>query len=101
GLSSEVDLVDAVPWQIVGASSSLIPFLAHDDANRALMGANMQGQAVPLVKPVSPVVGTGTELPVGLNIGRVVKSPVDGTVTYVDGQYIVVTGKDKKEHKLT
>ena len=95
-----VDLIDAVPWQIVGASSSLIPFLAHDDANRALMGANMQGQAVPLVKPESPVVGTGTEFAVGSNIGRVLKSPVDGTITFVDGQNIIVTGKDKKEHKL-
>ena len=101
GPTNIVDLIDAVPWQIVGASSSLIPFLAHDDANRALMGANMQGQAVPLVKLQSPTVGTGTELAVGSNIGRVLKSPVDGTVSYVDGQYIVVTGKDKKDHKLT
>lgn len=101
GPASIIDLIDAVPWQIVGASSSLIPFLAHDDANRALMGANMQGQAVPLVRPDSPVVGTGTEAAVGHNIGRVIKSPVDGQVTYVDGQEIVVAGKDKKEHKLT
>ncbi len=100
GLATEVDLVDAVPWQIVGASSSLIPFLAHDDANRALMGANMQGQAVPLISPHSPVVGTGTEMAVGLNIGRVAKSPVDGTVTFVDGSQIIISGKDKKEHKL-
>lgn len=100
GLSSDLDFIDTVPWQIVGASSSLIPFLAHDDANRALMGANMQGQAVPLIKPDSPVVGTGTELAVGLNIGRVIKSPVDGVISYVDGQQIIVTGKDKKEHKL-
>ncbi len=101
GLATEVEFIDTVPWQIVGASSSLIPFLAHDDANRALMGANMQGQAVPLVKPESPVVGTGTELAVGLNIGRVGKSPVDGFVTFVDGSQIVITGKDKKEYKLT
>ncbi len=100
GLTADVDLIDAVPWQIVGASSSLIPFLAHDDANRALMGANMQGQAVPLIQPHSPVVGTGTEMAVGLNIGRVLKSPVDGTVTFVDGSQIVITGKDKKEYKM-
>lgn len=101
GLASDVEFIDTVPWQIVGASSSLIPFLAHDDANRALMGANMQGQAVPLIKPTAPVVGTGTEFAVGSNIGRVLKSPVDGRVSYVDGQYILITDKNKKDHKLT
>ncbi|HEY4695157.1 MAG TPA: DNA-directed RNA polymerase subunit beta [Candidatus Nanoarchaeia archaeon] len=100
GPTSSVDLIDAVPWQIVGASSSLIPFLAHDDANRALMGANMQGQAVPLVRLESPVVGTGTEYAVGSNMGRVIKSPVSGKVTFVDGSQIVTTGDDKKEYKL-
>jgi len=101
GQADDVEFIDSVPWQIVGASSSLIPFLAHDDANRALMGANMQCQAVPLVTPTAPIVGTGTEFVVGSNIGRVLKSPVDGTITYVDGSHIVVTDKDKKEHKLT
>ncbi len=100
GLSTDVEFIDCVPWQIVGASSSLIPFLAHDDANRALMGANMQGQAVPLVQPDAPIVGTGTEYAVGANIGRVIKSPVDGTVGYVDGQHIVITDKNKRDHKL-
>lgn len=101
GFSSQVGYIDVAPWQIVGASSSLIPFLSHDDANRALMGANMQGQAVPLVKPEAPIVGTGMERVVGENIGRVVKSPVDGAVTFVDAREIVVKGKkDRKEHKL-
>lgn len=98
--SSQVEYVDVVPWQIVGASSSLIPFLAHDDANRALMGANMQAQAVPLIRPKAPVVGTGMEGVVAENIGRVLKSPVDGVVEYADGQTIVVKGSDKKEFKL-
>ena len=101
GPADQVDYVDVAPWQIVGASSSLIPFLAHDDANRALMGANMQGQAVPLVRLETPIVGTGMEKVVGENIGRVAKSPVDGVVTYVDGQEIIIKGKkDKKEYKI-
>jgi len=99
-LSSQLNFVDVVPWQIVGASSALIPFLAHDDANRALMGANMQAQAVPLVKPTSPIVGTGMEGVVALNIGRVLLSPIDGQVSYVDGEVIRVKGSDRKEHEL-
>src|SRR3972149_1714819 len=102
GSADQVDFVDIVPWQIVGASSPLIPFLAHDDANRALMGANMQGQAVPLVRLESPVVGTGTEYAVGSNMGRVVKSPVEGEATFVDSREIVIRGKkDKKEYKIS
>ena len=102
GPSSQVDYIDVAPWQIVGASSSLIPFLSHDDANRALMGANMQGQAVPLIRPEAPIVGTGMERVVGENIGRVVKSPVEGEVTFVDAREIIIKGKkDKKEHKIT
>lgn len=101
GTADQVELVDVVPWQIVGASSSLIPFLAHDDANRALMGANMQGQAVPLVRPESPTVGTGMERVVAENIGRVIKSPVDGEVTYADAREIIIKStKDKKEYNI-
>jgi len=100
GAADQVDFVDVVPWQIVGASSSLIPFLAHDDANRALMGANMQGQAVPLVRPESPIVGTGMERVVAENMGRVAKSPVDGEVSVVEGSEIIIKGKDKKEYRL-
>ena len=102
GSADQVDFVDVVPWQIVGASSSLIPFLAHDDANRALMGANMQGQAVPLVKPQAPIVGTGMERVVAENIGRIVKSSVEGEATFVDSREIVIRGKkDKKEYKIS
>ena len=100
--SSRIDYIDVAPWQIVGASSSLIPFLSHDDANRALMGANMQGQAVPLVRPESPIVGTGTERVVGENIGRVAKSPVEGEVVFVDAREVIIKGKkDKKEYKVS
>src|SRR3989344_4559233 len=101
--ASNLNYVDVSPWQVFSASASLIPFLAHDDANRALMGANMQNQAVPLIKPSAPIVGTGMEKIVAENIGRIVKSPVDGTIDYVDGKRIVVKGEDKKvfEFKLS
>lgn len=100
GPTSQIDYVCTTPWQMLGASSSVIPFLAHDDANRALMGANMQNQAVPLVKPQSPVVGTGMEGLVAENIGRIIRSPVDGVVTYADANEVTIKGKDKKEHKF-
>ena len=100
GPVSLIDLVDVAPWQMLGASPSLIPFLAHDEANRALMGSNMQNQAVPLIKPVAPIVGTGMESLVADNIGRIVKSPVDGTVEYVEANQIIIRGKDKKEYKF-
>ena len=100
GPSNLIDLVDVVPWQMVGASASLIPFLAHDDANRALMGANMQGQAVPLVKPTTPIVGTGMEGSISESIGRIIKSPVDGRVIFVDAREIIIKGNDKEEYKI-
>ncbi len=92
--SGEVDYVDVSPKQVVGVSASLIPFLEHDDANRALMGSNMQRQAVPLLKPRPPVVATGMERPVAENSGMVIKADEAGTVTYVDGRRIVVENKD-------
>ena len=92
--AGEVDYVDVSPKQVVGVSASLIPFLEHDDANRALMGSNMQRQAVPLLKPRPPVVATGMERPVAENSGMVVKAAEAGTVTYVDGRRIVVENKD-------
>lgn len=100
GSASLADLVEITSWQMLGASSALIPFLAHDDSNRALMGANMQNQAVPLIIPASPVVGTGMEGIVGENIGRIARSPVDGTVIYVDARVITLKGKDRKEYKF-
>jgi len=96
--AGQVNHVDIAPKQIVGVSASLIPFLEHDDANRALMGSNMQRQAVPLVKVDPPLVGTGMEQVVGRNSGMVVKAGQDGTVTYVDAERIVIN--DAEEHVL-
>mgnify|MGYP003571157987 CR=1 FL=1 len=91
----EVNYVDISPKQIVGISAALIPFLEHDDANRALMGSNMQRQAVPLIKVDPPCVATGMELPVGMNSGMVVKAERAGTVTYVDSQRIIIDNADE------
>ncbi len=87
----DVDYMDVSPKQIVSISTSLIPFLEHDDANRALMGSNMQSQAVPLVRAESPMVGTGIEERVVTDAGTSVVSQVWGTVSYVDGRRIEVT----------
>lgn len=92
--ASSVNLIDVSPQQIVGISASLIPFLAHDDANRALMGSHMQNQAVPLLIPSAPVVGTGMEKVVADNMGRIVRAPFDGTIIYVDANKITLEGKD-------
>ncbi len=100
--AKEVDLIDVTPQQIVGTSASLIPFLAHDDANRALMGSHMQCQAVPLLLPTSPLVGTGMEELVANNIARIVRAPFDGTIGYVDGDKVILEGKEgKQEFKVT
>ncbi|GHF74403.1 MULTISPECIES: DNA-directed RNA polymerase subunit beta [Deinococcus] len=87
----EVDFMDVSPKQIVSINTSLIPFLEHDDANRALMGSNMQSQAVPLVRADSPAVGTGVERRVVTDSGTSVVSDVTGRVTYVDARAIQVT----------
>ncbi len=89
----EVDFMEVSPDVIVGVSASLIPFLEHDDANRALMGANMQRQAVPLLKPEAPLVGTGMEAKAARDSGAVILAEEDGTVTYADARQIVVKGK--------
>lgn len=86
----EVHYMDISPKQLVGVSAALIPFLEHDDANRALMGANMQRQAVPLIKSDPPVVGTGMELAVASNSGMVVVAKKAGTVTKASSTAIVV-----------
>ena len=100
GPASLVDFIEVAPWQMLGASPALIPFLAHDEANRALMGSNMQNQAVPLVRPVAPIVGTGMEDLVAENIGRIIRSPVDGKIKFVDANEIILSGRDKKEYKF-
>ncbi len=88
--NGEVDYVDISPKQIVGVSASLIPFLEHDDANRALMGSNMQRQAVPLLKTEAPLVGTGMEKVVGQNSSMVLRARRSGVVTEVDATRIVI-----------
>ena len=89
----EVDFLEVSPDVIVGVSASLVPFLEHDDANRALMGANMQRQAVPLLRPEAPRVGTGMEAKAARDSGGVLLAEEDGTVTYADARKIVVRGK--------
>ena len=86
----KIDFIDVAPCQIVGVSASLIPFLEHDDANRALMGSNMQRQAVPLVQPEAPIVATGMEWRAALDSGHVVLAEDDGEVVSVAGDRIVV-----------
>jgi DNA-directed RNA polymerase subunit beta len=90
----DVDLVDVSPEQIWSVTTAMVPFLEHDDANRALMGSNMQAQAVPLLKTDAPIVGTGMERRAALDSGDVLLSRNAGTVSYVDGEKIVVEGKD-------
>ncbi|MEJ2747886.1 MAG: DNA-directed RNA polymerase subunit beta, partial [Anaerolineae bacterium] len=85
-----VDYMDVAPRQIVGISAALIPFLEHDDANRALMGSNMQRQAVPLLQPNVPIVSTGMELQAAYNSGQIVLAAADGEVVSVTGDKIVV-----------
>ena len=82
--------MDISPKQMVGVSAGLIPFLEHDDANRALMGSNMQRQAVPLLVSEPPIVATGLERSVAINSGMVVKAGQDGTITYVDSNKIII-----------
>ncbi|MEY4827472.1 MAG: DNA-directed polymerase beta subunit, partial [Planctomycetota bacterium] len=93
--AGEVEFVDISPKQIVGVSASLIPFLEHDDANRALMGSNMQRQAVPLIRVDPPVVATGMEKVVGSHSGMIIKAKRGGTVTQVDAQHIVIDNADE------
>ncbi|MBP6855660.1 MAG: DNA-directed RNA polymerase subunit beta [Candidatus Pacebacteria bacterium] len=90
----EVEYMDVSSLQVVSAATSCISFLEHDDATRALMGSNMQRQAVPAVRPQMPLVGTGAEERIALDSGRVVLSKEDGEVTSVDASHIVVRGKN-------
>jgi DNA-directed RNA polymerase subunit beta len=94
--SEHVDLVGVSPIQVVSIGTSLIPFLEHDDANRALMGSNMQRQAVPLLKAERTLVGTGIEGQVARDSGMVVIADADGTVAYVDSLKITIDFDDKK-----
>lgn len=95
----KVDYLDISPKQVVSVSAGLIPFLEHDDANRALMGSNMQRQAVPLLRTEAPYIGTGLERKVAVDSGALVVSKVDGKVVYVDASKIVIEDENGKEHK--
>ena len=94
----QVDYVQLSPVQVISVATSLIPFLEHDDANRALMGSNMQRQAVPLLRPERPLVGTGLETQVARDSGMVPISRVNGSVTFVDATAIVVRDEEGYDH---
>jgi len=102
GSATLTDYIDITPRQVVGTSASLIPFLSHDDGNRALMGSNMQCQAVPLIRAEAPLVGTGMEKEIADGMKRAISSRSDGVVEYADGDKIVlklakVSDKDSTE----
>ncbi|MFK8307411.1 DNA-directed RNA polymerase subunit beta [Capnocytophaga cynodegmi] len=97
---NQVEFIDVAPNQIASISASLIPFLEHDDANRALMGSNMMRQAVPLLKPESPIVGTGLERRVASDSRVLMNAEGDGTVEYVDAEKIIITYDRTENQKL-
>ena len=92
--SSEIEFMDVAPNQILSVAAALIPFLEHDDANRALMGSNMQRQSVPLMNPAAPIVGTGIENKVAKDSYAALAAPVAGIVTYVDSNKIILKSDD-------
>jgi DNA-directed RNA polymerase subunit beta len=96
----EIHYMDVAPNQIVGVSASMIPFLENDDANRALMGSNMQRQAVPLIRPSSPIVGTGLEGKVARDSRMLINAEGDGVVEYVDANEIVIRYDRSEEDQL-
>ncbi len=98
--ADNVDYMDVAPHQVVGISAALIPFLEHDDANRALMGSNMQAQAVPLVRPEIPMVSTGMEYHAALDSGQVVVAEADGEVVSVTGSSITVKERGGTRHYM-
>jgi len=92
--SSKIEFMDVAPNQILSVAAALIPFLEHDDANRALMGSNMQRQSVPLMNPTAPIVGTGIEKKVAKDSYAALASPVEGVVIFVDSNKIIVKSDD-------
>ncbi len=95
----DVDYIDVSSNQAFSIATSLIPFLNHDDATRALMGSNMQKQATPCLIPESPLVATGIEKKAVIDTGRIVVAPEDGEITYVDSRKVVLTDKKNKKHE--
>jgi len=96
---SEVDFIAVSPIQVVSVAASLIPFFEHDDANRALMGSNMQRQSVPLLLPQKPIVGTGLENQIALDSGIVINAQQDGIVESVTANKIIIRGNSGRHHK--
>ncbi|NSW44709.1 MAG: DNA-directed RNA polymerase subunit beta [Bacteroidales bacterium] len=96
----QIQLIDVAPNQIASVAASLIPFLEHDDANRALMGSNMMRQAVPLLKPEAPIVGTGLEAKVAIDSRAVIVAENDGVVEYVDANEIVIRYNRTNEERF-
>jgi DNA-directed RNA polymerase subunit beta len=94
-----IDFIDIVPYQAFSIATSLIPFLDHDDANRALMASNMQRQAVPVITPEAPLVSTGTEELVMKQSTRLMRAAQSGTVSYVDARKIELTDAKGDVHK--
>jgi DNA-directed RNA polymerase subunit beta len=99
GETDSIGYLEVSPKQIISVTTSLIPFLEHDDANRALMGSNMQRQAVSCIKPEAPIVGTGVEAKAAYDSGQVVISETDGIVSSVTGDKIIITDKAGKKHE--
>lgn len=97
----KINYIDVSPRQAIGISAAMIPFIQNDDASRALMGSHMQCQAVPLVKPQAPLVGTGMEEIVSKELGRTIVAPEDGTVEYVDGEKVTFKGASGKKYDYT
>ena len=99
--TTNIDYMDVAPHQIVGISAALIPFLEHDDANRALMGSNMQAQAVPLLRPDVPIVSTGMEFHAAVDSGQVIIAEEDGEVISVTGRGVTVrSGGEERVYPL-
>ena len=96
--TEKLNLIDISPRQVVGVSATLIPFIQNDDASRALMGTHMQCQAVPLLKPSAPLVGTGSEETIAQALGRTILAEEDGVVQYVDSKKVVIEGKSGKKY---
>src|SRR5262249_7586892 len=100
--AKDIDFMDVAPAQIVSVATAMIPFLEHNDANRALMGANMQRQAVPLMIPQAPLVGTGVEYRAAVDSGDVIVARSAGTVVELDAERIVMEGRGTRdEYDLT
>ena len=96
--ADSINYMDVAPHQVVGISAALIPFLEHDDANRALMGSNMQAQAVPLIRPDVPLISTGMEIHAALDSGQVIVAEEAGEVTSVTGKQIVIRTSQGEQH---